>query len=75
MRYVRRMLRRGDRAGGLGVDERLSWRFVRYNLRNGASNRRRRRHVFDEAVLPKVLLVGARRIRDFVRAEGLRTRR
>ncbi|MGN8050192.1 hypothetical protein ACTJKO_10945 [Curtobacterium sp. 22159] len=74
-RYVRRTLHRGVRLGGLDVRERLSWRFVGYNLRNGGPNRRRRRRFFEEAALPKVLLVGPREVRAFVRDEGLRIRR
>lgn len=74
-RYVQRTLRRGDRVGGIDVRERLSWRFVRYNIRFGSANRRRRRAVFEASRLPKVQLVGVWRTTAFIRAEGLRLRR
>lgn len=74
-RYVRRTLRGRDRIGGLDVHDTLSWSFVRYNLRNGRTNRRRRRRLFAETTLPKLLLVGPRDLREFVRTEGLRPRR
>ena len=73
MRYLWRTFRSDQRVGGLeGTKDVFSWSMVQYILAYGTANRKRRREMFDQLNLPKILLAGPSSVRNFYRQECLR---
>lgn len=72
LRYFRRTLSSGERAGGMeGVRDHISLEMIRFILGPMRTNRHRYRHFFDEFGGPKVFLPNRRALQAFYRANSL----
>ena len=72
LRYLRRSWFERDRNGALeGGSDSVNWEMIHHIALVAPGNRKRYKKIFDQIILPKIMLATTRELECFYRNEGL----